>query len=89
MVRMVVRVARFLNSDIYIVVETNVSPNAIRTSTIIPQYMTKLAMDQVCDQPGLNVSITAWQLPCDKFVVFSARQVRIMKLEIPKLDLGF
>ena len=45
--------------------QTNVAPNAFRTSTITPQYMTKFAMDQLCVQPGLNVSITVWQLPCD------------------------
>ena len=43
---------------VVILVQTNVAPNAFRTSTIIPQYMTKFAMDQVDDQPGLNVSIT-------------------------------
>ena len=29
----------------------------LRTSTIIPQYMTEFAMDQVCDEPKLNVSL--------------------------------
>ena len=39
-------------------------------------------MDQVCDQPGLNVSIMVWQLRCYKFAFFSARQLYIMKLEM-------
>ena len=39
-------------------------------------------MDQVFDQPGLNVSIIVWQLRCDKFILFSARQLYIMKLEM-------
>ena len=69
-----------------IVVHRNVAPNAFRTSTIIPQYITKFAMDQLCDQPGLNVSITVRQLRCDKFVVFSARHVYIIKLETPRCD---
>ena len=73
---------------VFIVVQTNVAPYAFRTSTIIPQYMTKFAMDQVCDQPGLTVPTTVWQLPRDKFVVFSARQVCIMKLEVPRCDEG-
>ena len=42
----------------YIVVQTDAAPNAIRTSTVISQYMTKFDMDQVFDKPGLNVSIT-------------------------------
>ena len=42
---------------VYIVVQTNVAPNALRTSALLPQYMTKFAIDQVCDQPWLNVSI--------------------------------
>ena len=58
----------------YIVVQTNVALNSFRTFTIIPQYMTKFAMDQICDLPGLNVSITVWQLQLDIFFVFSARQ---------------
>ena len=37
---------------------TNVALNAPHTSTIIPQYMTKFAIDQVCDKPGVNVSMT-------------------------------
>ena len=69
-----------------IVVQTNVTPNAFRTSTITPRYMTKFDIDQVCDQPGLNVSVTVWQLRYDKFVVFSARQLFIMKLDIPRCD---
>ena len=52
---------------VYIVVQIYVAPKAILTSTIIPQNMTKFAMGQVFDQPGLNVSITAWQLRCDIF----------------------
>ena len=39
-------------------------------------------MDQVCDRPGLNVSIMVCQLRCDNFVLFSARQQYIMKLEM-------
>ena len=39
-------------------------------------------MDQVRDHPGLNVSIMVLRLRCDKFVVFSARQLYIMKLEM-------
>ena len=57
----VVRVSSVLNSgniSVNLAVQTNVAPNASRTSTIIPQYMTKSAMDQVCDQPGLSASIT-------------------------------
>ena len=50
----VIRVASFLNSGIYSL-QTNFAPNASRTSSIIPQYMTKFAMDQVGDQPGLDV----------------------------------
>ena len=73
---------------VYIVVQTNGTPFAFRTSSTIPQYMTKFAMGQVCDQPGLNFSITVRQLPCDKFVVLSARQVCIIKLEIPRCDEG-
>ena len=38
---------------VHIVVQTNVAPNAFRTCTIIPLYMTKFAVDQVSDQPGL------------------------------------
>ena len=53
----VVRVASVLKV-IYILVQTNVAPNAFRTSTIKPQCITKFAMDQVFDQPGRNVSIT-------------------------------
>ena len=41
-----------------------------------------LSMDQVCDKPGLNVSIMVCQLRFDKFVLFSARQLFIMKLEM-------
>ena len=59
-------VASVLNTGIYCGTK-NVARNAFRTSTIKPQYMTKLAMGQVCDQPGLNVSITVWQLRCDIF----------------------
>ena len=33
---------------VYILVQTNVAPNAFHTPTIITQYMTKFAMDQVC-----------------------------------------
>ena len=69
-------------------VQTNVAPSAFRTSTIIPQYVTKFAMDQVCDQPGLNVTTTVWQLRCDKFVVFSAKQLCSMRLEIPRCEEG-
>ena len=43
---------------VYIVVQKNVALNSFRTSTIIPQYTTKFAMDHVFDLPGLNVSIT-------------------------------
>ena len=75
-----------LSTVVYIVVQTRVAPNAFRTSTITPQYMTKLAMDQVCDKPGLNVPITVWQPRCDKFVVFSAGQLCIMMLEVPRCD---
>ena len=39
----------------YIVVQANVAPSAFRTFTIIPQYMTKFAMDQVCDNLGLMI----------------------------------
>ena len=53
----VVRVASVLKKGIYFGT-INVAPYAFRTSTTIPQHMTKLSMDQVCDQPGLNVSIT-------------------------------
>ena len=60
---------------VYVVVQTNVAPNAFRPSIIIPQYMSKLAMDQVCDQPGLNASIAVRKLLCDKFFIFSSRQV--------------
>ena len=62
--------------------QSNVALNAARTSTIISQYMTKFAMDQVFDQPGVSVSMAVWQLRCDKFVVFSARQLYIMRLEM-------
>ena len=44
-------------------------------------------MDQVCDQPGLNVSIMVRQLRCDKFVLFSAGQLYIMELEMKQLSL--
>ena len=30
---------------VYIVAQTNIAPNVIRTSTITPQYITKFAMD--------------------------------------------
>ena len=70
----------------YIAVQTNVAPNAFRTSTITPQYMTKIAMDQVCDPSGLNVLITVSQVRFDKFIVFSSKQVFIMKLEAPRCD---
>ena len=63
--------------------QTNVALNALRTPTIIPQYMTKFAMEKVCDLPGVNVSITVWQVRCDGFVVFSARQVCIISLRSP------
>ena len=53
----VVRVASVLNSGIFFCTN-NCRPSAFRTSTIIPQYMTKFAMDQVGDKPGLKVSIT-------------------------------
>ena len=43
---------------VYIAVQRNVAPNALRASTATPQYMTELAIDQVFVQPGLNVSIT-------------------------------
>ena len=46
--------------------------------SITPQYMTKFAMDKICDQPGLNVSI----------FFFCARQLYIMKLEIRRCDEG-
>ena len=69
-------------------VQTNVAPNALRTSAVIPQYITKFAMNQVSYQPGVNVSIKVWQLRYDKFFVFSARQLCIMKLEIPRCDEG-
>ena len=39
------------------------------------------AMDQVRDQPRLNVSIMVWQLRCEKFF-FSARQLYIIGLEM-------
>ena len=52
----VVRVPVF-TTVVYILVQTNVAPNAFRTVIIIPQYMTKFAMDQVCDESGLNVLI--------------------------------
>ena len=81
----VVRVASDLNRGVYFGT-SNVAPNAFRTSTLIPQHMTKFAMDKVFDLPGLNVSIAVWQLRCDKFFVFSARQVCIIKLEIPRCD---
>ena len=48
-----------LSTVVYIAVQKNVATNAYRTSSLIPQYMTKLAMVQVGDQPGLNVSRTA------------------------------
>ena len=51
--------------------------------------MTKFTMDQVGDQPGLDVSITVRQLRCDKFVLFSVRQLCIMKLEVSRCDEGF
>ena len=57
----VVRVAVF-SSVVLIVVQTNVAPNAFRTYTIIPQYMTKFAMDQVCYKLGLGVAMTVSQL---------------------------
>ena len=34
-----------LSTVVYIVVQTNVALNAFRTSTIIPQFMTKFAME--------------------------------------------
>ena len=64
-----------LSAVVYIFVQTNVAFYALSTSAIIPQHKTKFAMDQVCDRPGLFVSITVWQLRCDKVVVFSARPV--------------
>ena len=73
-------------SVVNIAVQRNVAFNDHLASTTIPQYMTKFAIDQVFDQPGLNVSITVWHLQCDEFVVFSARQVCIMELEIPGCD---
>ena len=78
--------APVFSTVVWIVVQTNVAPNAPRTSNIIPQFITKFAMDQVCDQPGLNVSIAVCQLRRDKFFVFTARQVCIMNLEIPRCD---
>ena len=50
-------VASILNSGIYCGTK-NVAPNAFRTSTMTPQYMTKFAMDQVCVKLGLNVPKT-------------------------------
>ena len=61
----VVRVASVLKA-VYIAVQTNVAPYALRTSTIISKYMAAFAIDQL----ALNVSITAWHLRCDKYVVF-------------------
>ena len=58
-----------LSTVVYNLAQKNVAPIAFRTSNIITQYMTKFAMDQVCVQPGLNVSITVWQLPSDKFFI--------------------
>ena len=43
---------------VYIVVRRNVAPNAFRTSSVIPQYMTKFAMNQVYERSGLDVLIT-------------------------------
>ena len=40
------------------------------------------AMDKGCDTTGLNVSKMVLQLRCDKFVLFSARQLCIMELEV-------
>ena len=47
-----------LSTAVYNLLQTNDAPNALRTSTAIPQYMTKFAMDQVCDRSGLIVVIT-------------------------------
>ena len=58
------------SSVVYISVQTNVARNAFRAPTMTPQYMTLFAMEQFCDQLGVNVSITVWQLRFDKFVVF-------------------
>ena len=56
MVRMVCEsfVSPVLLAVVYIAVQTNVTPIALRTFTTIPQYKTKFAMDPICDQPGLN-----------------------------------
>ena len=69
-------------------VQTNVAPNALRTSTITPRHTTKFAINQVCDHPGLNVIITVLHIRCDKFVIFSARQVCIRNCETPRSDGG-
>ena len=78
-----------LSTVVYIVVQTNVAPNTFRSYIAIQQYMAKFAMDQVCDQPGLNFLKSAWQLRCDDFAVFSAKPLCIMELEIPRCDEGF
>ena len=52
---------------VYIEAQTNLAPNAFRTSTIISQYITKFAMYQVCDQARPNFSIAVSQLRRDKF----------------------
>ena len=54
----VVRVASVLKSGIYFR-RNRCRSLCFRNSTIIPQYMTKFAIDRVGDLPGLNVLITA------------------------------
>ena len=80
----VVRVASFLNSGIFY--GTNKCGSLCFSYFYnIPQCITKFVMDLVFVQPGLIASLTVRHLRFDKSV-FSARQVCIMKFEIPRCD---
>ena len=86
----VVRVAVF-SAVVYTAVQTNVARHAFRDYTIMPQYVTLfdiICPRLICVIPRLYVSKKVRNLLCDKFVVFSARQFCIMKLEIPRCDEG-
>ena len=74
----------------YILVQQNVARNAFRESYFIYSnhstwlYLTYLPWTNFVTSPGAYVSITVWHLRCDKFVVFSARELCIMRLGIPR-----
>ena len=43
----------------------------MRFVRLLSQYVPLLAMDKFCDRPGVNVSITVWQLRCGKLAIVS------------------